>query len=129
MKDRTFYKYYFNGHSYFPVVPLYFTTSKKRVRALALIDSGASISIFRTETATTLGISIESGAKTILGGVGGKIVGYVHELPIEVAGRKFLCPVVFSRDYLVSFNLLGREAFFKQFQITFDERNRIVRLT
>lgn len=124
MKDRTSYKYYFNGHSYFPVVPLYFTTSKKRVRALALIDSGASISIFRTETATTLGISIESGVKTILGGVGGKIVGYVHKLPIEVAGKKFICPIVFSRDYLVSFNLLGREAFFEQFQITFDEKHR-----
>lgn len=129
MKDRTSYKYYFNGHSHFPVIPLYFATSKKRVRALALIDSGASISIFRTETATTLGVSIESGTKTILGGVGGKIVGYVHELPIEVAGKKFLCPIVFSRDYLVSFNLLGREAFFEQFQITFDEKHSLLSLT
>lgn len=128
MKARTSYKYYVSGNSYFPVIPLYFTTPKKRVRALALIDSGASISIFRTETATTLGVSIDSGTKTILGGVGGKIVGYVHELPIEIAGKKFLCPIVFSRDYLVSFNLLGRESFFEQFQITFDERKRIVSL-
>ncbi len=124
MKDRTSYKYYFNGRGYFPVIPLYFITTTKRVRALALIDSGASVSIFRTETAAILGIPIESGTRTILGGVGGKIVGYTHQLHIEVAGNTFRCPIVFSRDYLVSFNLLGREAFFEKFIITFDEKHK-----
>ncbi len=128
MKVRTSFKYYFNGHGHFPAVPLYFITLKKRVRSLALIDSGASISIFRSETAEMLGISIESGTKTILGGVGGKIMGYTHQLTVEVVGKTLHCPIVFSRDYLVSFNLLGREGFFEHFLITFDERRRVVGL-
>jgi hypothetical protein len=32
-----------------------------------------------------------------LGGVGGRIIGYIHRLKTEIAGKKFLCPVVFSR--------------------------------
>ncbi|PIP88438.1 hypothetical protein COW80_00325, partial [Candidatus Beckwithbacteria bacterium CG22_combo_CG10-13_8_21_14_all_01_47_9] len=60
--------------------------------------------------------------------VGGHIKGYLHRLKIEIAGRKFTCPVVFSREYLVSFNLLGREGFFKKFRIIFEEKNNQLQL-
>ncbi|OGG29805.1 hypothetical protein A2973_00335 [Candidatus Gottesmanbacteria bacterium RIFCSPLOWO2_01_FULL_49_10] len=105
-----------------------FLIGGKRFRSQALIDSGATISIFGEETAETLGIEIEKGEKIMLGGVGGRIVGYVHTLRARIAKKEFVCPFVFSREYLVSFNLLGREGFFEQFQITFDERRRTVRL-
>ena len=85
----------------------------------ALIDSGATVSIFRAEIAEALGIEIEKGEEIWLGGVGGHIKGYLHEVKIEAAGRKFLCPIVFSREYFVSFNLLGRQEFFKRFKIVF----------
>ena len=121
--------YYFNGSDYFPVIPLVFLIGGKRFRSQALIDSGATISIFGEETADTLGIEIEKGEKIMLGGVGGRIVGYVHPLRVRIAKKEFGCPFVFSREYLVSFNLLGREGFFEQFQITFDERRHTVQLT
>ncbi len=125
----TLLPYYFNGSDYFPVIPLVFVISGKRFRSQALVDSGATISIFGEETAQTLGIEIEKGEKIMLGGVGGRIVGYVHTLRVRIARKEFDCPFVFSREYLVSFNLLGREGFFEQFQITFDERRRTVQLT
>lgn len=129
MKVHISYKYYFNGSGYYPIVPLYFLTAEKKIRSLALIDSGASISIFRAETANTLGITIESGKKTVLGGVGGRIIGYIHNLKVEVAGVSFTCPIVFSREYLVSFNLLGRDTFFKIFTICFEEKHNRVKLS
>jgi hypothetical protein len=58
--------------------------------------------------------------------VGGRIKGYIHKLKIEIAGKKFLCPVVFSHEYTVSFNLLGREAVFKQFRIIFEEKKNLL---
>ncbi|MBU1326528.1 retropepsin-like domain-containing protein [Patescibacteria group bacterium] len=101
---------------------------KKRVRSQALIDSGATISVFGEETAETLGVEIEKGEKTVLGGVGGRIVGYIHKLRVRIAGKDFLCPIVFSREYLVSFNLLGRQEFFKKFKIIFEEKKNLLKL-
>lgn len=124
----TVFPYYFNGSDYYPVIPLVFLIGNKRVRSQALIDSGATISVFGEETAETLGVEIEKGEKTVLGGVGGRIVGYIHKLRIRIAGKNFLCPIVFSREYLVSFNLLGRQEFFKQFKIIFEEKKNLLRL-
>lgn len=112
----------------FPVVPLRFHIGKKVIDSGALIDSGATISIFKADVALSLGLEIEKGREIWLGGVGGHIKGYQHEVKIEVAGKKFICPIVFSREYLVSFNLLGRQEFFNRFKIVFEEKKNLVRL-
>lgn len=122
------FHYYFNGHDYFPVVPLVFLVGQKRIRSQALVDSGATISIFGEEVAEALGIDIEKGEKTILGGVGGRIIGYIHKFNIRIATKEFLCPIVFSKEYLVSFNLMGRQGFFERFRIIFEEKKKLVRL-
>ena len=113
---------------FFPVVDLVLVKKDRAARIFALVDSGATVSIMREEVSEQLKITIEDGQETYLGGVGGRIKGYLHRLKIEAAGKKFICPIVFSREYLVSFNLLGREAFFKKFRITFEEKNNRLRL-
>ena len=112
----------------FPVVPLRFHIGDTIIDSSALIDSGATVSIFKKDVAKQLGINIEKGTIIHLGGVGGHIKGYLHELKIEIAGKKFLCPVVFSHEYMVSFNLLGREVFFKKFRIVFEENKHFLKL-
>jgi len=113
---------------FFPVVPVRFYLGKKKVDSSALVDSGATVSIFRADIADYLEIEIEKGEEIYLGGIGGRIKGYIHRLKIEVAGKKFFCPIVFSREYLVSFNLLGREKFFKNFIIIFEEAKKKLEL-
>ena len=122
------FKYHYNGEGYFPVIPFYVSARGKQLKLQALIDSGATISVFKDEVAEQLEIEIENGKEIYLGGVGGRIKGYIHELRLEIAGKKLICPVVFSREYLVSFNLLGREAFFKQFRIIFEENKNLLKL-
>lgn len=112
----------------FPVIPLSLEFGAEKKEFFALVDSGATVSIFRSEVAESLGINIEKGKEIYLGGVGGRIKGFLHRLKIEVAGKKFVCPIVFSRDYLVSFNLLGREGFFKRFRITFEEKKNYLKV-
>lgn len=112
----------------FPIIPLALTFAGKKKEFYALIDSGATISVFRAEVADSLGLIIEKGKETYLGGVGGRIKGYIRPINIEIAGKNFNCPIVFSREYLVSFNLLGRESFFPKFRIIFEEKKKQVQL-
>lgn len=113
---------------FFPIVDLFISKTNRTARIFALVDSGATISIFREDVAEQLGVVIEEGKETHLGGVGGRIKGYIHTLDVEIAGKKFLCPVVFSHEYIVSFNLLGREAVFRQFKIIFEEKKNLLKL-
>lgn len=113
---------------YFPVVDFLVYHQKGFQRISALVDSGATVSIFKHDVAEQLGITIENKDEIYLGGVGGRIKGYLHQLEVAIAGKKFICPVVFSREYLVSFNLLGREAVFNQFKIIFEEKKKLLTL-
>lgn len=112
----------------FPLVNFILYHKNHLVRSSALIDSGAVISIFREEVAEMLGIEIEKGKEIYLGGIGSKIKGYIHKIEIEIAGKKFIIPIVFSHEYTVSLNLLGREVFFKNFKITFEEKKNYLKL-
>jgi len=114
--------------NYFPIIDFLIYSKGKVQRTSALVDSGATVSVFKEDIAEQLGVIIEKGTETYLGGVGGRIKGYIHKLEIKIAGKKFICPVVFSHEYLVSFNLLGREAFFRQFKIVFEEKNNLLKL-
>lgn len=114
--------------SWYPIIPVRLFNSDKLVDSSALIDSGATISIFKEDVAKPLGINIEKGEEIFLGGVGGRIKGYIHTLEIEVANKKFRIPIVFSYEYLVSLNLLGRDSFFNKFLLNFDERRKKLEL-
>lgn len=125
----TVFPYYKNPDGiYFPIIPLQLIFQKKNLDTSALIDSGATISIFRTDVAAYLGIPVEKGKEIFLGGVGGRIKGYIHKLEMRIANKSFLCPIVFSHEYLVSFNLLGRSDFFETYIITFAERSKSITL-
>ncbi len=106
---------------YFPLVPIKLGVGDNAFETFGLIDSGASISLFKTDIAHQLGIDIESGTNHILEGISGKIIVYTHEIPVFVNNVQFICRIGFSEEYIASFNLLGRDNFFIKFLITFDE--------
>ncbi|MEK7163852.1 MAG: retroviral-like aspartic protease family protein [Patescibacteria group bacterium] len=122
------FKYKIIDRTLYPVISTNLFFGKKKIKIDALVDSGATISVFKDEVAEQLGVVIEEGTETYLGGVGGRIKGYIHKIEVEIAGKKFVCTVVFSHEYTVSFNLLGREAFFQQFKIIFEEKKNLLTL-
>jgi hypothetical protein len=109
---------------FYPVVDIELFSKKTSLLVKALLDSGASFSVFRSEIADYLDITIEKGKPVYLEGVGGRILGYLHTLPVSVGKKKFRCKIIFSKEFTVSFNLLGRDNFFEQFVITFNEKRR-----
>ena len=109
---------------WYPLIDITLHGAKDSLRIKALPDSGASFSIFRPEIADFLDIPIESGKQMYLEGVGGWILGYLHLLKVGVGSKRFPCKIVFSREFTVSLNLLGRDNFFEEFLITFDEQKK-----
>jgi len=113
---------------YFPIIPVDLDYRQRMWSIKALVDSGATISIFKEEVAEELGLGIEKGEEIFLGGVGGRIKGFIHNLNLSIGGKRFKAPVVFSREFKVSINLIGRKKVFENFLVTFDEKNKKVKL-
>jgi len=118
------FSYSKKNSQWFPTINVVIQGPKKRKLFKALIDSGASFSVFRAEVADYLGISVEKGKPIYLTGIGGRILGYLHKIPIKVGVKKFICKIVFSKEYTVSLNILGRDNFFLPFLITFNEKEK-----
>ena len=118
------FKYSARRDRKFPIIPITLIKENVEIDTDALVDSGANISVFREEIAECLEIVIEAGEEILLQGLGGRIVGYIHELNVRVDDEEFPCKVVFSKELTVGLNILGREGFFEYFQVTFNERGK-----
>lgn len=94
------------------------------------IDTGASFSIFHSETARLLGINYRKGKLSFLTvGDGRQIPVYEHRLKVKFSGREFQAVIGFSSRLGVGFNLLGREDFFEKFRICFNDRDKVIETT
>ncbi len=121
---KKIFSYFEKDGQYFPVIEVKLKTSRQELNINALVDSGASFSVFRPEIAQELGIVLEKGKKIYLTGIGGRILGYLHELFLTLGKKTFRCKIVFSPEFNVSFNLLGRDNFFLPFIISFIEKDK-----
>ena len=110
--------------SYYPIIPITIINNGKRVNTSAIVDSGASISIFSSSIGRLIGLDIESGEKRVFQGASAKLAGYIHTVKMAVAGKEINCKVAFSDELSTSFNLIGRETVFDKFLITFNEKSR-----
>jgi len=120
------FPYSYRRQRLFPIVPVTLIVGSYEVTTDALVDSGANISVFRHEIGECLDLEIETGKETLLQGLGGRVIGYIHEVTMKVEQVSFSCQVVFSRELTVGVNILGRQDFFEKFRVIFDERKKEV---
>ena len=118
------FPYSYRRQQLFPIIPVTVTIEPYDITTDALLDSGANISVFRQEIAECLGLQIESGEEILLHGLGGRVIGYIHEVTFSIEQISFPCKVVFSSELTVGINILGRQDFFEKFMVTFDEKNK-----
>jgi hypothetical protein len=91
------------------------------VNTFALIDSGASISMFRPEIAKALHLPMKMRQGMRLDTASGRVDIAVVKVGIEIERTKFQARIGFSHTYAASFNIIGRESFFHRFSICFNE--------
>lgn len=113
---------------YFPAIPVKLSFSGKHFDTNAIVDSGATLSLFHAPIARDLGINVESGEKRIFQGVSAKLIGYVHSIKMTIAGKEIECKIAFSDELGTSFNLIGRETVFDKFIITFNEKQKEIKI-
>ena len=113
----------------YPIINILLEGPNGPLETEAYVDSGASLSIFRTVTADHLGIDYTRGkVHYTMVGDGGFIPVYVHILPIRIGTVRFKARIGFSPSLGADFNLLGQKDIFDRFKVTFDKRNRRVSL-
>jgi len=118
------FSYLEKAGQFFPIIEITLKKNQREITVKALIDSGASFSVFRPEIAQEIGINLTQGKKIYLTGIGGRILGYLHNVSVQLGDKTFICKIIFSSEFTVSFNLLGRNNFFLPFIISFSEKNR-----
>ena len=113
---------------YFPIIPVTPLVNSTTFETNAIVDSGATLSLFHAPIARDLGIDVEAGEKHVFQGVSAKLIGYIHNIKMLIAGKEINCKVAFSDELSTSFNLLGRETVFAKFIIIFNEKDRELRI-
>lgn len=115
------FPYSFHKGYLMPIIPITISGHKVWV----YVDSGATFSIFHSDTANRLDIDIYTGKKQmIVVGDGSFIPVYFHNLTLEIDEFKLQAPIGFSERLGVGFDLLGRKGIFDNFQICFNEKER-----
>lgn len=113
--------------SYYPIIPVTIIKNVK-INTSAIIDSGASISIFSGSIGRLVGLNIETGEKRTFQGASAKLSGYIHKVNMVIGEETIECKVAFSDELSTSFNLIGRETVFDKFLIAFNERHREINI-
>jgi hypothetical protein len=98
----------------------------------AILDTGASVSVFDRALLPDLGISdVTVGTEipvAVANGQRGK--AYLHSLEIEILGHRLTVPIGFCPDWPEGTkNLLGMRGFFEQSLVAFDHQGRTIYYT
>jgi len=101
-----------------------FADSARSRPVLALVDSGADVSMSHLDIAVRLGIDLSSCRTSAAVGVGGRTTTYICAVELEIEGRRFPANVRFTTGLPATTALLGRHDVFERFRFCFDQRAR-----
>jgi len=116
------------GSKFFPMIPFIVKSKEEFVPINALVDSGATISLFNADVGRALKIDIEKGEKFYPVGINGKILTYVHEVIVKIGDYELKTKVAFTDELAVKINLLGRESIFENFSVLFNDKLKKISL-
>ena len=112
---------------YAPIVYLQAWTGNRWLYLQAYVDSGASWSVFHLDVAQLLGIKLKQAKRRYIAlGNGSVLPIYLQRIRVRFAGAEFSVPAGFSDALHMGFNLMGRAGFFDRFQMSFNDRTRLL---
>ena len=95
----------------------------KKFDILALVDSGADVSLFSPSVARILGFPIRRGNRKVFQGLGGRIAAYVHRVDLELGSVRLRARVAFPEVEVP--NILGRLDVLKASSINFIDEKEV----
>jgi len=113
-------------------IPVTFIGPADAIDIVAILDSGADISVLPLEVGQQLGLDLTKN-KGPCGGIGGEVETAEDHVRVKIAqgheNYTFEIPVKVVLDPKSNIPvLIGREGFFEEFEITFDERRERISL-
>ena len=100
----------------------------RSVKTFGLLDSGASVSLFRPEIGRALQIPFKAYHGHTLKLAKGKLNAMICQVALRVEDVRFSAFIGFSRRHAASFNIIGRQGFFDHFGVYFDEKGKKIGL-
>lgn len=125
---RIGFKYVPIAGRFYPTIPITLMYGARKITTLALVDSGATVSVFRSEVAESLELPWEQGERVVITSANASFNAYLHTLEAVIGQLAFVLKLGFSDSLTTSFNILGRETFFETFDIAISEKNRTIML-
>jgi len=119
------FPYVFYRGRFYRIIPVLIEGMERTV-VHALVDSGATISLFPTSIAEDAGLDLGDAEQVYLAGVGGYVRAYVKRqvrVTVEDLGS-IKIPIAFTEYIASDLAILGRQGFFESFEITFREWER-----
>jgi hypothetical protein len=110
-----------------PIIPVGIMGPSGNVVTQAYVDSGAYYSIFSSNVAIGLGLAYKKvSACPVMVGDGNTVPVYLHRLSVKIGFFNLRAIIGFSDKLGVGFNLLGRQDIFSHFDITFNDKKKII---
>ncbi|MFB2922526.1 MULTISPECIES: hypothetical protein [Aerosakkonema] len=110
-----------------PVVAIGIKLETGWQRVDCYVDSGAAYSVFQAEIADKVGFDYRTGNRINLQvGTGSLMPIYLHDLEVQLGTERFICPVGFSANLGVKFNVLGKMGIFDRFRVCFQEAQAVL---
>lgn len=107
-----------------PYLPVRLRKGGRYYDTIGLVDSGADGSMFHSQHALALGLTLDPAHATVAAGIGGNASMWLHEIELVVAGKTITATIAFSPGCPLLYGLLGRADFFEQFHIGVEQRDR-----
>jgi predicted aspartyl protease len=94
----------------------------------AKVDTGAAVCLFSLEVAEELGIDVESGFSFALGGFGGSLEAFGHEVVLQTGDIAFESVVYFVNFPGLPRNLLGRQGWLRNLRLAVVDYDQVLYL-
>ena len=93
------------------------THAGTRIDVTAKVDTGCAVCLFSHEDGLDLGIAVEQGIPTRLGGLTGTLEAFGHEVTLQTGNIAFQSIVYFARYPGIERNLLGRRGWLRNLRL------------
>lgn len=102
------------------------TYAGSTIKVTAKVDTGAAVCVFSNDVGLSLGVPIEQGVPTRLGGMTGSLEAFGHEVTLQTGNIAMQSFVYFAKYPGLPRNLLGRQGWLRNLKLgVIDYDNRL----